>query len=331
MELPRQIDSDEPPVVLGCSPFVASRQFAERRREYETRFSGHPEAVMQVWTAFAQAGGTTLHLVDDEELWRAFERWHPRWPHMAVWLTVASADSARWCARLASRGGGRVFRHARAVDAGDDLRPFFEAAAAHGLKPGCVTHRPGHYLLSLENRAPGASPNLPLLVPFNASGFCMDMAPDELHEHLRGRPGETFAMMPLGAGRIPFADGIAFTALHFRSQVVGTGNPQHAKALAETVPLIVALREARAFRRRANPHVDVSESEGDVVFLVDHLGLRLRDAAARLWVRLSDPASLKELVGWAAEESGQNPARLLPPIAGCLLTLLRWRLIDAEQ
>jgi hypothetical protein len=158
----------------------------------------------------------------------------------------------------------------------------------------------------------------------------MDIAPDKLHERLVCRTGEAFAMMPLGAGRIPFADGLAFTALHFRSQIVGTGNPQHAKALAEIAPLLVVLSEANIFYRRANPYVDVSESEESVVFLVDHKGLRLHDSAARLWLRLSEPASLKDLMDWAVEESGENLSELLPSVAGCLLTLLRWKVIDAE-
>lgn len=328
--LPQPILSTEPPIVLGCSPFVASKQFENRCYEYETRFQGHPEEIMKIWTAFAEAGGKAIHLVDDEAIWSAFEKWRVNWSNINVWLTIASSNVSFWCERLASRGGGRVFRHARAVDAGEDLSSFIDIAHSYGLKPGAVTHQPGNFTKSFGDESSNYKHCIPLLVPFNALGLYMDIALDILHNRLKSRGGEVFAMMPLGAGRIPFADGIAFTALHFGSQIVGTGNPQHARTIAEIAPLAIALSEAVTFCRRNNSSVDVGESTDEVVFLNNHKCLRLRDAAARLWLKLSEPLTLIDLVEWAEKESGRDGSELLPSITGCLLTLMWWELIDTE-
>jgi hypothetical protein len=137
-------------------------------------------------------------------------------------------------------------------------------------------------------------------------------------------------MMPLASGRVPFPDGVAFAALHFCSQIVGTGDIRHAQQLVRTAGHLKALRAGRRFHRSEARFCDVSEAPDEVVVLRDHDGLRLRGAALRVWSRLNDPVALDELVKSAIAQ-GATPDGALSSIGGLLLTLLRWQLVEVES
>lgn len=325
--IPAAIPFDGPPVVLGCSPFVAARQFGERCAGYEARFRGRPDRVRELWSAFVAAGGRAIHLVDDEELWRAYEEWPARGA-VEAWLTVAGDAVEAWCRRAADCGVNRVFRHATQVDGGERLDRFVGAARACGLAPGAATHRPG-WATRAAGGPPPVDPALPLLVPFNPSGYAMDEAPRPLHARLASRPGAAVAMIPLAAGRTSFSNGVSFAALHFGVQIVGTGDVAHARALVETATRLPLLRAGRRFRRVANPSCDVSVGDDEVLLLRDHSGLRLGAAAARLFRRMEEPADLAELVMWAVRD-GAPDAVALPSVAGVLLSLLGWAVVEVE-
>ena len=319
--------SIDPTIVLGCSPFVAARQFGPKSEVYRKRFGQNPKAIADVWTAFVKAGGRALHLVDDEELCRAFEAWRPAWPSVEVWLTVASDDVDERCRWLAFWKGTRVFRHARQVDGGENLVSFLEASETHGLKPGVVTHFPGRLTVPgslLDNLS------LSLMTPFNATAEFMDIDPESLYARLRGRQELVAAMMTLAAGHIPWRTGASFAAMHFRTQVIGSGDPSHAASLARIGVVLDTVRSGSRFVRCGHSHVDVSDTGSEVVVMHDHRGLRISGAAAETWSYLSSPRTLEELVAWGMEMSCLPLYKVLPEMVGFLTILVEWKIVTPE-
>ena len=319
----------ETTIVLGCSPLVYARQFGVKSTTiYKNHFQGKPDAMAEVWTAFAEAGGKVIHLVDDDALCSAFESWRGKWPFLEVWLTIAGEDIEELCCWLASINGTRVFRHARQVDAGEDLSRFVAASLACGLKPGIATHSPGR--TTTYSRCINDHP-LAIMTPFNYRGDFMDIKPEDLYNRLINYHDNIAVMMTLAAGRIPLRNGAAFAALHFRTLIIGTGNPLHANELARIGPLLDVVRSGATFAHRKNPYVDISDSTYEVIFMLNHKGLRLSGAAAEIWHKLSSPHSIEDLLKWSTLKSCLPPYTLLPELAGCITALLDWGVIAPQE
>jgi len=314
-------------VVLGCSPFLAGRQFADRRERYLNTFEGKPDAIWDVWTAFLESGGRALHLVDEDRLVTAFENLDLQGRQPEVWLTI-SGDAERWCQWASAHGGTYVFRHASQVDGGEDLAEFKSIAVAYGLRPGAATHSPGRTLCSRID--PTLDSDCAFLIPFNPVEFCMDVPPLELHAKLSGHPA-VIAMMPLGSGRVSFLEGAGFAGIHFARLMIGTGDPRHAREIARLPEFLDVLRLSRTLQRTRTPHLDISESSAEVVLLRDHRGVRLSGATVALWHRLAEPCALRDLIKWASEESRMDPILVNPGVAAALLALIRLGAVEGHR
>lgn len=311
-------------LILGCSPFVAARQFGDRSTDYRVRFKSG-EAIAEVWQAWADAGGRALHLVDDPFLLDAYARWNGRSVMDQVWLTVGQDVWEPIIDRAVELGITAVLRHARQVDSGEPLGAFLGAATRIGLLAGATTHAPRN-LFDVPRNLP---PEAPLLLPYNYAGLHMDASPEVLRELLTHRR-PPMAMMTLGAGRLPFASGIGYAALLTPWILVGTGSALRAAALASWDEAIATLALPGHRVARVPHDVDVSEGSDDVLFLRNHDALRLASGARALWRQLNEPRTLDELTAWVSAHSGWSIERARAEVAGTLLQLHRWRLVEVQ-
>jgi hypothetical protein len=303
-------------LVLGVSPMVGSRQFGDRSAAYLEAFAraGAREAV---WSAFADAGGLRVHLVDEPTVWAAFLGWSRAHGHpLRAYLTLRDATDGQALAELAEVGGVALL-DARAIDRGADGGTFARRALAEGLGAGCVSNDPAF------------RPPEPLAGAF-ARPLSAKVSVDGFDAPLEG-PG-VIAMLTLAAGDLAFPGGLLYAARRSEHQMVGCSSPDQAARLAASADMVpvVAAPAGTVLRAVVPSDVDVAATATDVTFLRDHDAMRLADGARQVWGLLQEPSSIDGLVVTVAARSGRPAPLVEVDVLGLVARLHAWRLVELE-